>query len=313
MRRVNFVKEAMKKLSFDGGYNPRARFWWGGDDKKEEVQQTSDRPNQQQAAGDQLGAWAQKYLDQYVPGKEYEGKFTAPASAQETAGLGWLDKYLGEKNATGDLFGAGKEELMKTLTGKYDPRTSDFYKSTREGALQNEEDVIDRMRRGAGVRGSLFQDTSLRDESKVRQGTGTAMDTILAGLAEKERGNRLTATTQALNYDKYEQAAPLAKASAALTLGALPRMLEQADLESQYKDFLRKQEELGKVPGIAQNYYGTQAPNYGYSGSYEAPSAFERIMGVVAPVAGGVLGSFLGPVGTAAGSAAGNAMFPAAK
>lgn len=314
MRRVNFVKEAMKKLAFDGGVSPmRARFWWGDEEKKEEtVVQTSDRPEGQSKVGGQLGDWASKYLDQYVPGAEYGGpttegtrKLSAPISTAEKAGYDQLMNYLGTESPTGDLFKAGKEEILKTLTGKYDPRSSEDYKAFREGAVSEESDLIDRMRRGAGYRGTLFQDTSGRDEGLARSKTSQYLDQLLATMSQKERQNKLDILPQALGYEKYETAAPLAKASAGLTLGSLPRMLEQADLEAQYKDFLRKQEELGKVPGVAQNYYGTQGPNYGYNVAGQAPSPFERIMGTVAPVAGSVLGSFFGPIGTAVGGAAG--------
>jgi len=304
--RVNFVRQAMDKIAFDGGINRfGARFWWG-DDGGEEVQQTPDRPAQQTAVGNQLGSWASRYLDQYVPGKEYEGKFTAPMSEAEKLGQGELLQYLKKPSATGDIFAAGKDEILKTLTGKYDPWKSKEYQAFREGALSEEQDLIDRMRRGSGYRGTLFQDTSMRDEGLARSKTSQYLDQLLASLSNQERQNKLNVLPQALGYEKYEQAAPTAKATAGLTLGSLPRMLEQADLEAQYQDFLRKQNELGQVPGIAQGYYQTQGPNYGYGGSYSAPSPFERIMGTVAPVAGTIIGSAFGQ--PAAGYGIGNAV-----
>jgi len=237
----------------------------------------SDRPQEQTDVGKQLGGWLQQYLGKYEPGKEYNQPFTAPMSAQETQGMGWLDQYLGAP-ATGDLYAAGKKELLGTLEGStYDPAKGLFYKGMRDTALLNEQDVIDRQRRGAGVRGSLFQDTSLRDETRTRTETGNALNTLLGGITERERERRLGATDKALEYEKYGAAAPLAKTSAALTFGALPRVLQQLDYEAKYKDFLRKQTELSGVTGAAQSYYGTRGPEYGLK-EYEAPSPFERIM-----------------------------------
>jgi len=261
----------------------------------------SDRPQEQTDVGKQLGGWLQQYLGKYEPGKDYNQPFTAPMTSQETAGMGWLDQYLGSP-ATGELYGAGKKEIMDTLGGQtYDPSKGLFYKGMRDTALLNEQDVIDRQRRGAGVRGSLFQDTSLRDETRARTETGNYLNQLLGSLTEKERERRLGATDKALEYEKYGAAAPLAKTAAAQTFGALPRLIQQADYEAQYKDFLRKQKELGAVPGQAQSYYGTQGPNYGLK-EYEAASPFERIMGTIAPIAGTVLGGmFGGPAGAAAG------------
>lgn len=260
----------------------------------------SDRPEEQSAVGKQLGSWLSQYLGKYEPGKKYEGELTAPMSAQERAGMDYLNQYLGAPT-TGPLYEAGKKELLGTLEGStYDPAKGLFYKGLRDTALLNEEDVINRQRRGAGYRGAIFQDTSLRDETRARTETGNYLNQLLGGLYEKERERKLSATDKALEYEKYGQAAPLAKVSAATTFGSLPRLIQQADYEAQYKDFLRKQQELAGVTGAAQSYYQTQGPNYGLR-EYETASPFERIMGTIAPVAGTVLGSALGPGGAWAG------------
>jgi hypothetical protein len=168
--------------------------------------------------------------------------------------------------------------------------------------MREQGDAIDAAKRGQGVRGSFFQSTGLGEERKLRQNTTNYLQQLLGSMAEKERGNRLGAVDKAMSLEQYSQGAPLAKAQAGTTLGALPRLIEQADLESRYKDFLRKQEELGGVTTTAQNAFGTNI-NYGIK-DYQAPSAFERIMG---PMLG--IGSQLA---LAAATGGGSAAIPAA-
>jgi len=268
------------------------------------VTQEPDKTPGQLATGNALTDFAQQYLSQYKPGQDYSGKMTAPMSGNEQAGQDWLTQYMKDP-ALGENYRLAADEVKKTLTGAYDPYSSEYYKAMRTGAMTEQGDAIDAAKRGQGVRGSFFQSTGLTEERKLREGTTNYLQQMLGKMAENERGNRLGAVDKAMNLEQYAQGAPLAKAQAGTTLGALPRLIEQADLESRYKDFLRKQEELGGVTSTAQQAFGTNI-NYGVK-NYEAPSAFERIMGTVAPIAGQVLGNMAFPGAGAAASAASSA------
>ena len=268
---------------------------------------TPDKEQWQLDTGSQLASWAQKYLKQYQPGKAYEGTLPGEVGMApgEVAGQDWLMQYMNQP-ATGANYDLAKNEIQKTLTGQYDPASSDFYKATRTGALKEEQDAVDRIRRGAGARGTFFQDTGIRTEGKARENTANYLQQLLGSMAQQERQNRLGAVAPAMQLEQYAQGAPLAKASAGMTLGSLPRLIEQGALESKYQDFLRKQQELSGVSGVAQGVLGTSM-NYGVK-DYQQSSPFERIMQTIAPIAGTVLGSALGPGGAWAGGAAGKAV-----
>ena len=65
---------------------------------------------------------------------------------------------------------------------------------------------------------------------------------VLSGqLSEAERARRLQAVPLAMQLGGAQAPYPLTQVSAAQQYGALPRELEQAQLQSQYQEFLRQQ------------------------------------------------------------------------
>ena len=155
-----------------------------GKKKKQEQPQTLTQqplqPQWQQDLGKQLGGFASQYLDKFSPGEAFTGKLSAGISPLETQGMGFLQKYLDRGPGTGlDL---AKGEITKTLTGGYDPATSPFFKSLREGSKADLEESIDVARRGQGARGTFFQDTSIREESKLRGKTQNFLNQVIDGL-----------------------------------------------------------------------------------------------------------------------------------
>jgi hypothetical protein len=281
------------------------RYFDGGKKDEEAKKGAPDKEDWQMSSGKAVADWAQKYLSSYVPGKEYPGQLTATTPAPgEASGQEWLMKYLNSPN-TGENYQLAADEIKKTLTGGYDPATSPFYKATREGAMKENTDAIDRARRGSAARGGFFNDRALAEEGNIQTNTSNYLNQILGKMAENERGNRLNAVGGAMELEKYSQGAPLAKATAGMSLGSLPRLLEQGDLETRYKDFLRKQEELSGTIPAAQGVFQTSV---NYAQQQQQASPFERIMGSVIPAAGTVLGSFYGPGGAWAGGQAGSAV-----
>lgn len=254
--------------------------WFSDFFKPKKVEQKPSKESWQLGAGESLANWATQYLSQYQPGKPYGGKFTAPMAKGEEMGQDWLMKYL-EKEGPGEGYGLAWDELQKTMTGKYDPFTSPFYQAMREGAGYQLEEDIDVMRRGQGARGTYFQDTSMREENKMRLRSTNYLMQLLGSLAETERGRRWEGVGKAMELEKYAEGLPLEKAEAGMRVGALPRLIEQADLESQYQDFLRKQQEFAGAIPAAQGVFATPM-DYGVR-EWEAPSPFERIMTTMSP------------------------------
>lgn len=244
--------------------------------KKQDL--TPDKESWQTSSGQAVSDWAQKYLAQYQPGKAYTGNFTAGMAPGEIAGQSWLADYLSQPN-TGPLYDLAKNEITKTLTDKYNPYTSPEYNAFKTGANLNLQDQLTAARRSQGARGSFFQSTGLQEENKLRQTSNNYLDQLLSSMSMQERQNKLNAVPTAMNLESYAKNIPLQKAQAATTIGSLPRIIEQADLEAKYNDFVRQQGELGKVPGAAQGVFSTSI-NYGAK-TLESPSTFERIMGYI--------------------------------
>jgi hypothetical protein len=254
--------------------------------KKTEL--TSDKESWQMDSGKQLASWAQQYLSQYDPAKDYTGQFTAGMAPGEVSGQNWLAQCLNQP-ATGKNFELAQNEIQKTLTDQYNPWTSPEYAAMKKGANLDLQDAISTARRGQGARGTYFQDTGVREENKLIGKTQNYLDQLLSSMSMQERQNKLNAVPQAMQLEQYAQGAPLAKASAGMTLGSLPRLIEQSDLESKYNDFLRKQTALSGAVGANQ---GVLSTSMGYGAkSYETSSPFERIMGSVSPMIGAYLGN----------------------
>lgn len=254
---------------------------FGGGKDKDTKSLEEMMPAWQSSAGQSLSDWAQKYLKEYQPGAEYTGQFTAGMAPGEESGQSWLMKFLNQQGP-GENYGLAADELKKTMTGAYDPYKSDYYQALRSGAQMEMQDSIDAMRRGQGARGSFFQDTSIREEDRMRsQGTNALMQ-ILGSLAETERGRRWEGVDKAMQLEQYKEGLPLAKAQAGMELGSLPRLIEQSDLEAKYKDFLRKQDELSQSVGATQSVLGANV-NYGVKDweQQSSGSPFERIMGLL--------------------------------
>ncbi len=224
------------------------------------AQQTVLDPRQS-AAADSISKYIQQYMSQYQPGKAYGGDRVAGMSGFESTGLNRLEDFLAAPE-TGDLFGAASQNVMDTLGGKFaDVNNSPFIKAMTNLSKMNLKDAIDTSRRSAGSRGAYFTDSAIREEGRITDRTLANLDSIIGEFTNQERGRQMQAVPLAQSLEKYKNIdMPLSKVGASQTFGALPRLLEQADMESQYNDFKRQQEELGKVPGQAQQFFGTNTP-----------------------------------------------------
>ena len=224
-------------------------------DKKggEDVDLMSMIPPWQRSSLEGLSNLVNTNLPNYQPGKEYSGAFTAPMSGFESTGLELLKNYLGT-SATGDLYGAAKSQIMDTLGGKFaDPQSSPFIKSMTNLAKMNLRDEIDRSRASAGSRGTYFTTQAMKGERDLGERTQNYLNSIIGQFSQEERNKMFQAAPMASALEEYGlHTAPLKQVAASQTFGSLPRLIEQADLETRYQDFTRKQGELGDVQNTAK-------------------------------------------------------------
>lgn len=233
----------------------------GGGGGSGSVSTQPNMPDWQYGLGENLSAWAQKYLNMFSPGQAYGGRLSAAGpTGLEAAGLGELGAMLG-KNATGDLFGAAKSQVMDTLGGKFaDPSTSPFIQAYTKLAGQNLTDSINTARGQRGARGTYFTRAGIQEESQLQERTQNTLNALIKDFMESERGRQMTAVGQARELEGYETDAGIKRVTASQTLGSLERVLEQADLERQYNAWLNQRSELGGVANAAASVFGTRIP-----------------------------------------------------
>ena len=249
--------------------------------------------------------WQKDLQQELAKGEGYGGKMTAEMSPYEKTGLEqWLAPFL-EAPATGKSFAAGEEELGKVLRGEYDPRTSPYYTGLKTEAMTNLEEVIDQIRGQKAAGGEFFTSERIGEEQKAGRDVAQNLNTMLGQMFEQERARTFAALPLAMQYDEYAQTtAPMAKMTAASTFGALPRQIEQADLERKYQDFVNtKQRQLtmaGLSPGVTQPY------EYGQSKFEEYGTPTAKVVGTLinAIITGGA-GSAAGATGAAGGAGGG--------
>lgn len=199
-----------------------------------------------------LANYVSKYGPLYQPGKAYEGKRTAGMSGFETQGLEqFLTGYLNQPDVSAET-GDVRSMLNKTITGGFDPGTSEYYRALRDEAQYNRGRAVDQTRADLGARGKFFSSEAIQKEGDINAQTAIGLNRSMTDLADKERTRQIGAAPYATALEDYIAGIPLQKAKAATSLGSLPRILEQADLEALYQDFQRRQGELGDVVGAAK-------------------------------------------------------------
>lgn len=134
-----------------------------------------------------------------------------------------------------DLFGAGQEQVAGTLRGDYDPMTSPYYQGMRDQMLQEEQQGLSTLRRGAQLGGMLTSGPRQRHEADYLSNQAAKRQSLLGSMFETERQRQQQAANQALQYAQYPDLADLTKISAAMTHGAVPRDVEMGKLTFPYQ------------------------------------------------------------------------------
>lgn len=165
-------------------------------------------PGQKEAYSSLLsGAMGQITPDYYSKLiQPYTGQFTAPLSADERYGIGWMKNIL---------------------TGSYDPRTSPYYQGLRQQAQEDIGQALTNIRQSANLGGMLASTPRIAQEAQAQRKMVNDLSTVLGSLYEQERARQ----TQIL---------PLYMQSAGLS-----RQIQQEELNKKYLEFIRQMEALG--------------------------------------------------------------------
>ena len=176
----------------------------------------------------------------------YGGQLTAPLSQYEQLALSELGNFFNTP-ITGELFGAAKGQILDTLGGRYaDPATSPFIQAMTRLSSQNLGDLITQARGRRGARGTYFTRAGIQEEGQLAERSQNYLNALIGQFINQERGRQMQAIPFAFAGEEYGGlTAPLRRVQAGLSYGAVPRLLEQADLERQYNEFTRQTGDVG--------------------------------------------------------------------
>jgi len=176
---------------------------------------------------------------------EFEPAPVAGMSGIEQMGLGALEQFVS---------GAGFE----------DPRSSPYWTALRDISKREEAEAVQGLRRRHQLSGMLESSPSYFGEADVRREYGEGRMGLLGELYENERIRN----------------SPMARAQAGLTLGSLPRMLEQMEQDAAYQAAMRTQMfPFETQANIAQSLMSHQPSTYM---SAPQPSGFSQVAGPLA-------------------------------
>ena len=213
------------------------------------------------------------------PGPTCSSEMVAPLSDQQNQSLSWLDQYA--SGAPAATRTAAEGEINKTLSGAYsDPTTSPYYQAVKAEAARNLKDTQKNIASNAAGGGNYWTGARLGVQGKEASNTTNSLNQTLGTMALQERQNMLSVIPQALAAATQSEQAPLQKATALQTLGALPQTYQQAidtALQQQWQ-----QSQYDYPLSIAQLAAGqSQAPVYGQVGYSASP--FQQATSAITP------------------------------
>jgi hypothetical protein len=168
-----------------------------------------------------------------IPTQKVAGMTDAETRAQSL-----LSKYMNSSMPSG--YSTALNELEKTVKGGYDPRTSEAYRGYREASKLEEEDAVNALGRQAQISGMAKSTPVLNNTGKTRRGYSADRLSYLGSLMNSERDRQLNATTALMEGADYASQLPLRQATAGMSLGALPRQLEQTEEDAIYNQIMQE-------------------------------------------------------------------------
>jgi len=178
-------------------------------------------------------------------GPEWTGPFVAPMTPEEKSLLGIVQQ---QGMTTPPTEAAAGGLLNRILSGEFlRPETNPFLQSTYESAIrpltrQWEDVIMPNLRSGFTKAGHLIQASSPFIKSVEQAGTrfmenlGDVAADIFGGNYARERGLMQQAIPQALQVGEE----PMRRATIALQVSQLPRMIEQMGIDRALAEFTRR-------------------------------------------------------------------------
>ncbi len=147
-------------------------------------------------------------------GETYPGQLTAGLSGFEQTGLGKLGDFLKTDDFSQDpLFQAGREELLKTFGGEYDPE-GPYYQAYKTKVMQELTEAQDRLKATTSARDKFFGGGRIAVSGELEESAVGDLALILGQLFERERERKLQAVPEATRTAIAGDLAPQARIEA---------------------------------------------------------------------------------------------------
>lgn len=180
-----------------------------------------------------------------TPVKPYTGSYAAPMTAGENQALNGLRSLAYGSNP---LTSKGSQLISDTLTGKYldpgsNPYLADNANAITSLARKSLGQALDSYDSGSNRAGAYNSTGANNLRRQAFNDSNTATLQALAGLYgnnySAERSNQLGALSPALSYTQQ----PFSQLMSLAGLESTPRNIQDVNLQGQYQDFLRTQQE----------------------------------------------------------------------
>jgi hypothetical protein len=211
----------------------------------------------------------------FTLGESYGGQINAPFEGYEELVPGLLEDFIGR--STPKSWENASAEINRTLTGDYDPTTSEYYKGTKDKMLRELEEATTRLNQswnvGGNLRNSRRVDKGVRGLESDYLGN---MSELLFGLQERERDKRLSVLPFAETFGRLQEESPIRSLEAINQYSQ--RDEKQGMLDREYNEWLRSREESKGKIDLAQFLASPSNYNF-YQPQYDTEaSPFERFV-----------------------------------
>ncbi len=254
--------------------------------KKGGIREVSTLSPQQERLMKAYGEWLTSQVGKGAT--PWPGEFVAPLSEYEEAGLKRLGEYV--RGEPPEILDLGIQQFGEALRGLSPEYMEEKYRELilpRQRRLF-EEEVIPKIRESYVGPGTFYGTGRLEAERKSAEefGESTAsqlFDYIMRGQEYGREALRMLPSMVGLVEEE-----PLRRAEAGLELGALPRLLEQMEVEARLKEFIRTQPEYSPILQYMQPYLHEPTKAFYYERG--KPSPFVQLLEGALPIVGSVLG-----------------------
>lgn len=252
------------------------------------------------------GKKARKYLEDIQAGLgdvEFPELDIAELSPLEQKTLSMIEARMDKGIEYPQIYQTGREELMKTMRGEYDPAESQLYAGFRAASEMEEKEALGELARRSQLGGMLYSEPTQRAMGETMQRYSAGRQQMLGGLTEAERARQYGSIMPAMAAGQYEIERPLALEMENIGLGmgygSRPREIEQAKGASIYQ---RQMQELmfpyetgTQISSALMQYQPWYTPQYRQSG-------FSQLLGFGTQLGAAYLGAYAGrPAATKGG------------